>query len=179
MMNWSLSPLARSWAIAGVRGFRGRRIEQRAVNLVHRDKGRGHAGRTLEEFSAAQALLAAEIVGHRQQPGLDLALPLVLRIGIELVAGHDLGRDRGLIGAQLDGINAASSASVSWLVTTSYSLVLSLAPRDYGSGLRGAETRPPFALGKPSWWSSRPLFIAPQRIVTSGRGGRLLQLFCS
>jgi len=45
-------------------------------------------------------LLAAEIVGHRKQPCLDVALALVLRIGIKLVACHDLRRDRGLVLAQ-------------------------------------------------------------------------------
>jgi hypothetical protein len=51
--------------------------------------------------AAVQPLPAAEFVGHREQPGLDFALPLVLRIGIEFVAGHDLGRDRCLVLTQL------------------------------------------------------------------------------
>ena len=95
--------LERVGALLGHRGRRGFRlgdIEQRPVDLVHRDEGRGHAGGGLEEPAAVQALLAAEIVGHRQQPGLDLALPFVLRVGIEFVAGHDLGRDRRLVLAQ-------------------------------------------------------------------------------
>ena len=85
-MNWSLSALARSWAIAGVAASAARHVEQRPIDLVHRHKGGGHAGGGLEKPAAVQALLAAEIVGHRQQPGLDLALPFVLRIGIEFVA---------------------------------------------------------------------------------------------
>ena len=100
MMNWSLSALARSWAIAGVAASALRHLEQRPIDLVHRHEGGGHAGRGLEEPAAVQALLAAEIVGHREQPRLDLALPFVLRVGIEFVAGDDLGRDRRLVLAQ-------------------------------------------------------------------------------
>ena len=51
--------------------------------------------------AAVEALFAAEIVGHRQQPCLDLALPLVLRVGVKFVAGDDLGRDRRLVLTQL------------------------------------------------------------------------------
>ena len=50
--------------------------------------------------AAVEALLAAEIVGHRQQPRFDLALPFVLRVGIEFVARDDLRRDRRLVCAQ-------------------------------------------------------------------------------
>ncbi len=78
-------------------GFGACHIEQRSVNFVHRHKGRGHAGGGLKKPAAVQALLAAEIVGHRQQPSLDFALPLVLRVGIKFVACHDLGRDRRLV----------------------------------------------------------------------------------
>ena len=46
---------------------------------------------------AVQPLLAAELVGHGQQARLDLALLLVLRIGIELVAGDDLRRNRRVV----------------------------------------------------------------------------------
>ena len=100
MMNWSLSAPARSCAIAGRGGFRLGDIEQRPIDLVHRDEGCGHAGGGLEEAAAVQPLLAAEIVGHGEQPRLDLALPFVLRVGIEFVAGDDLGRDRRLVLAQ-------------------------------------------------------------------------------
>jgi hypothetical protein len=79
------------------RGFGRCYVEQRPVNLVHRHKGRGHAGRGLEKPPAIEPLLAAEIVGHCQQPRLDFALPLVLRIGVKFVAGDDLGRDRGWV----------------------------------------------------------------------------------
>ena len=65
-------------------------LEQRPVNLVHRHERRGHAGRALEESAAVETLLAAEIIRHGQQASLDLALPLVLRIGIKLVAGDNL-----------------------------------------------------------------------------------------
>ncbi len=82
------------------RGFRAAHLEQRTIDLVHRHEGGGHAGRGLEEFPAVEALLAAELVGHREQALLDLALPLVLRVGIEFVAGDDLGRDRRLVLAQ-------------------------------------------------------------------------------
>ena len=101
------------------RGFGLAHVEQRPVDLVHRDERRGHAGRGLEEPAAVETLLAAEIVGHRQQPRLDLALPFVLRVGIELVAGDDLRRDRRLVLHSSDGISAASSASVSWLLMIS------------------------------------------------------------
>jgi hypothetical protein len=70
------------------------------INLVHRDEGSRHAGGGLEEAAPVQTLLAAEIVGHVEQPRLDFALPFVLRIGIEFVAGDDLGRDRCLVGTQ-------------------------------------------------------------------------------
>ena len=50
----------------GRRGFRGRHVEQRSVDLVHRDKRGGHTSGALEKPAAALALLAAEIVGHRQ-----------------------------------------------------------------------------------------------------------------
>ena len=100
MMNWSFSALARSCAIAGVAASAVRHVEQRPIDLVHRHERRGHAGGGLEEPAAVQALLAAEIVGHREQPRFDLALPFVLRIGIEFVAGDDLGRDRRLVLAQ-------------------------------------------------------------------------------
>ena len=81
-------------------GFRAAHLEQRPVDLVHRHERGGHAGGGLEESAAVQALLAAEIVGHREQALLDLALPFVLRVGIEFVAGDDLGRDRRLVLAQ-------------------------------------------------------------------------------
>ena len=100
MMNWSLNASARSWAIAGVAASALAHLEQRAVDLVHRDERRGHAGGGLEELAAVQPLLAAELVGHGEQARLDLALPLVLRVGIEFVAGDDLGRDRRLVLAQ-------------------------------------------------------------------------------
>ena len=100
MMNWSLSALARSCAMAGVAASALRHIEQRPIDLVHRHERRGHAGGGLEEPAAVEPLLAAEIVGHGEQPRLDLALPFVLRVGIELVAGDDLGRDRRLVLAQ-------------------------------------------------------------------------------
>ena len=76
------------------RRFRLRHLEQRPINLVHRHERGGHAGRGLEEAAAVQALLAAEIVSHGKQPRFDLALPFILWIGIEFVAGDDLGRDR-------------------------------------------------------------------------------------
>jgi len=88
--------LARSCAIAGVAAS-ARVTSNSGPYLVHRHEGGGHAGRGLEEFPAVQALLAAELVGHREQARLDLALSFVLRVGIELVAGDDLGRNRRLV----------------------------------------------------------------------------------
>ena len=82
------------------RGFRFGNIEQRPIDLVHRDERRRHAGGRLEKAAAVQPLPGAEIVGHGEQPRLDLALPFVLRVGIELVAGDDLRRDRCLVLAQ-------------------------------------------------------------------------------
>ena len=79
------------------RGFRLGHVEQRSIDLVHRDKGCGHAGRGLEKSATIQTLLAAEIVGHGEHPRLDLALPLILRIGIEFVAGNNPGRNRRLV----------------------------------------------------------------------------------
>jgi hypothetical protein len=78
-----------------------RHAEQRPVDLVHGEERGRHPGRGLEEPPAVEALLAAEVVGHRQQTLLDLALLGVLRIGIILVARHDLGRNGGGIRAQL------------------------------------------------------------------------------
>ena len=72
-------------------------VEQRPINLIHRHERRGHPGRALEEPAAVETLLAAQIIRHGEQPGLDLALPLVLRIGIKLVAGDDLRRNRRLV----------------------------------------------------------------------------------
>ena len=80
--------------------FRFGHVEQRSIDFVHRYEGSGHAGRGLEEFPAVQALLAAELVGHRKQSRLDLALPFVLRVGIEFIAGDDLGRDWRLVLAE-------------------------------------------------------------------------------
>ena len=100
MMNWSFSAPARSCAIAGVAASAFVDVEQRPIDFVHRDERGGHAGGGLEEAAAVQPLLAAEIVGHRQQPRLDLALLFVLRVGIEFVAGDDLRRDRRLVLAQ-------------------------------------------------------------------------------
>ena len=40
MMNWSLSALARSWAIAGVAASALRHVEQRPIDLVHRHERR-------------------------------------------------------------------------------------------------------------------------------------------
>ena len=97
-MNWSFSALARS-CHRRRRGLRLAHLEQRAVDLVHRDERRSHAGSGLEEAAAVEALLPAEIVGHREQPRFHLALPFVLRVGIEFVACDDLGRDRRLLPA--------------------------------------------------------------------------------
>jgi hypothetical protein len=44
----------------------------------------------LEESATVETLLATEIIRHGEQASLDLTLPLILRIGIELVAGNDL-----------------------------------------------------------------------------------------
>ena len=52
---------------------------ERAVDLVHGDEGRRHAGRGLEEAPARQAVLAAVLVGQRIHARLDLLLPLGLR----------------------------------------------------------------------------------------------------
>jgi hypothetical protein len=81
-------------------GFRLRHVKQRPIDFVHRDERCGHAGRGLEKPAAIETLLSAEIVGHRQQPRFDLALPFVLRVGIEFVARDDLRRDRRLVCAQ-------------------------------------------------------------------------------
>ena len=78
-------------------GFRLAHLEQRPIDLVHRDKRRGHAGRALEEPTTVQTLLAAKVIRHGQQARLDLALPLVLRIGIKLVAGDDLRRNWSVV----------------------------------------------------------------------------------
>ena len=78
-------------------GLRLAHLEQRAVDLVHRHERRRHTGGGLEEAAAVQPLLAAEIVRHGEQARFDLALALVLRIGIEFVAGNDLGRNRRLV----------------------------------------------------------------------------------
>ena len=72
-----------------------------AVHLVHCNKGGGHACRCLEEAAAIQALLAANLVGHPEQPGFDLTLLFVLRVGIVFVAADDLGWDRGVVRKQL------------------------------------------------------------------------------
>ena len=79
------------------RCFRLGHLEQRSIDLVHGDKGCGHASRSLEKSATIQALLAAEVVGHGQHPRLGLALPLVLRIGIKFVAGNNLGWNRRLV----------------------------------------------------------------------------------
>jgi hypothetical protein len=98
--------LERGRALLGHRGRRGLRLahlEQRTIDLVHRHERRRHAGGGLEEAAAVEALLGAEVVGHGEEPRFDLALPLVLRIGIEFVAGDDLGRNRCLILHQFGG----------------------------------------------------------------------------
>jgi len=63
-------------------------------------------------------LFAAEIVGHREQPGLDFALPLVLRVGIKFVACHDLGRDRRLVLTQFGRHQCGKFGIGQWLLTT-------------------------------------------------------------
>ena len=89
--------LERGGALLGHRGGRGLGLadrEQVAIDLVHRHERRRHAGGGLEEAAAVEPLLLAEIVRHREQAVFHLALLLVLRIGIEFVARHDLRRDR-------------------------------------------------------------------------------------
>jgi hypothetical protein len=110
-------------------------VEQAAVDLVHGDKRSGHAGRALEESPAIHALLAAEFVGHRQQPAFDLALILVLRIGIELVAGNDLRRYRRLIGAKL-GRHQRRAFVIGQL--TAHDVLLGIALWSAGLGVRTA-----------------------------------------
>ena len=84
----------------GRSGFGLGHVEQRAIDFVHRDERCGHSGSGLKEAAAIEALFAAEIVGHRQQPRFDLALPFVLRVRIEFVTRNDLRRNRSVIGAQ-------------------------------------------------------------------------------
>ena len=64
-------------------------LEHGAERVVHRDEGRGHAGRGLEELAPVEALLLAELVAHVEQPRLDLLLLRALRRGQILVAGDD------------------------------------------------------------------------------------------
>ncbi len=85
----------------GGRRLRPAHLEQRTVDLVHRHERGGHAGRALEESAAVDTLLAGELVGHREQASLDLLLPLVLRVRVELVAGDDLRRNRCLDAAPI------------------------------------------------------------------------------
>ena len=92
-MNWSLSAVGALLRHGRRRSFGLAHVEERSVDLVHRHERRGHAGGGLERTAAIDTLLAAEIIGHGKQTGFDLALLLVLRIGIELVARHDLRRN--------------------------------------------------------------------------------------
>ena len=121
--------LERVGALLGHRGrggFRARDIEQRPVYFVHGDERRGHAGGALEKPATVEALLAAEIVGHREQPCLDLALPLVLRVGIEFVAGDDLRRDRGLVRTQF-GRHQCGKFCIGQLVAHDFSSLAAVA----------------------------------------------------
>jgi hypothetical protein len=120
--------LARSWAIAGGSGFRAGHIEQWPIDFVHRDERCGHAGGGLEKPAAVEALLAAELVGHREQPCLDFALPLVLRVRIKFVARHDLRRDGRLIRTQF-GRHQCGKFCIGQLVAHDFFLPGSCPPR--------------------------------------------------
>ena len=113
MMNWSLSASARSCAIAGVAASAAAHVEQRAEGLVHRDEGRRHAGRGLEELAAVEALLAAEFVGHGEQPRLDLLLLFALRGGVYSSLDTIWVGIGVLMRSISAGMSAASSSSVS------------------------------------------------------------------
>ena len=78
----------------GRRGFRFAHVEDRAEGVVHRHEGRRHAARGLKELAAIQALLAADLVAHFEQTGLDLLLLFALRCGNVFVVGDDLRGDR-------------------------------------------------------------------------------------
>ena len=100
MMNWSLSPSARSCAIAGVAASAGVTSKKcPKISFIATKDGR-HAGRGLEETAARQSLLARQAVAEREQARLQFALLLGLRIRVVLVAGDDLGRDRRLVRQQ-------------------------------------------------------------------------------
>ena len=95
MMNWSLQRRRRAPA-PGRRRLRlgAAHAEERAVDLVHGDEGRRHAGGGLEEAAARQALRLAELVAERVHARLDLLLLLGLRRRHEFVARDDLRRHR-------------------------------------------------------------------------------------
>ena len=112
MMNW---PLRASGALLGHgrrRGLCGAGRKNIAVDLVHGDERGGHAGSALKEAAAVEALFFAKFVGHGEQPRFNLALSGILRIGIEFVAGDDLGRIGARSAIISDGINCAISSSL-------------------------------------------------------------------
>jgi len=78
----------------GCRGLGHADLEEPAEHLVHRDERGRHAGGSLEEAPARQALVAGEPVAQILEPGLDLALLGALPDRHVLVARHDLRRHR-------------------------------------------------------------------------------------
>src|SRR4030095_2524255 len=71
------------------------------VGFVHGDKGRGHAGGSLEERAPAHALMTRQLAGVLLDPVLELALRRGLRRRHEFVAGHGLSWDRRRKGSRL------------------------------------------------------------------------------
>ena len=76
---------------------------ERAIDLVHGDEGRRHAGGGLEEAAAGQACSCAELVAEPLHARLDLLLLPVCGIGQELVARDDLRRHRRREGRRFRG----------------------------------------------------------------------------
>jgi hypothetical protein len=78
---------------AGALGLGLAHLEERPVDLVHRDERGRHAGGGAEEFPPRHAVLARVLGAQRLHQRLHFALTLGLRDGEEFVARYDLRRN--------------------------------------------------------------------------------------
>ena len=88
---------------AGLGGLGRGHVEHRAEHLVHGQERRRHAGRAGQERAPAQAVTAAELIGHLLDARLHARLLAGLRQGVVLAVRHDLRRHRRAKGGGLGG----------------------------------------------------------------------------